>query len=61
MDSNKWSRGSRDEDPDLVEEVIKRVELSICGERDARTQGIEQRRRNALVDGVFCDVDQEEG
>lgn len=41
MDSNKRCRGSRDEDSDLVEEVIERIELSICGERDARTQGIE--------------------
>lgn len=61
MDSNKWCRRSRDEDPDLVEEVIERVELSVCGERDAGTQGVEQRRGNALVDGVFCDVYQEEG
>ncbi len=60
MDAKERRRGTRDEDAGLVDGVVGRVEGTIVSE-GAFFQGEEKGRCNALVYGVFGDVDQEEG
>lgn len=56
MDAEKWRGGSRDENADLVDCVVRWVEGSIFFERGF-LQRKQECRRNALVNGVFCNVD----
>ena len=56
MDSEKWRAGARDEDSDLVNGVVGWIERSIVFERcfwERKQEGW----RDALIDGVFGDVD----
>lgn len=45
----------------MVEEVVEGVELPVSGERDPGTERVEEGGGDALVDGVFGDIDEEEG
>lgn len=56
-----------DENAELIEEHVEGVELAVAGEgrvirRVGRAgKGVEERGRDALVDGVFGDVHEEKG
>ena len=60
MDAEEGSRGARDEDADLVEEAIGWVEGAVVVERGGG-EGEEEVGDEGGVDGVFGDVDEEEG
>ena len=60
MDPDEGCGGARDENPDLVKEVVEGVKLAICGERRG-CEREEERWGDALVDGVFGNIYQEEG
>lgn len=60
MDANEGVRRAGDEDPDLVDCVVGWVGVAVAveghfGEREEECGG------DALVDGVFANVDKEEG
>ena len=60
VDAEERGRGTRNEDADLVEEVVGRVEGAVMFER-GRREGKEQHRVEAEIDGVFGDKDEEKG
>jgi hypothetical protein len=60
MEADEGGAGARDEDTELVEEGVEGVELAVGGKWRGRERE-EKGGRDALVYGVFCDVDEEEG
>lgn len=64
MDSNEGCGGAGDEDSELVKKVVKRVEFAVGGERWVvrviSRDGKEKSRRDALIYGVFGDINEEE-
>ena len=42
MDPDERRGGAGNENSNLVEEVVKGVELPVCGERHTRTEGVEE-------------------
>ncbi len=60
MDSDEWCGGAGDEDADLVEEAVHGVEVAVVGEGGAGERE-EEGGGYPLVDGVFGDVNEEEG
>ena len=60
MDADEGCGGAGEEDADLVDGVVGAVEGAVLGE-GGRGEGKQEGRRDALVDGVFGDVDEEEG
>lgn len=60
VNSDKGCRGAGDENADLVEEVVEWVELPVCRKWHPRAERIQEGRGDALVDGVFGDVNEEE-
>ncbi len=50
-----------DENTNLVEKVVEGIKLSVCGKWNARSKGIEKCGGDALVDGIFRDIHEEEG
>ncbi|KZL75238.1 hypothetical protein CT0861_11293 [Colletotrichum tofieldiae] len=59
VDADERRRRPRDEDPQLVQEPVHRVELAELRER-RRPQREQQRRRHPLVDRVLGDVHQQQ-
>jgi hypothetical protein len=60
MYADEWCGGARDEDADLVDGIVCAVERAVLGER-RRSKREEEGWSDALVDGILCDVDKEEG
>lgn len=60
VDAEKGGGAAGDEDAELVDGVVGDVGVAVVLEGHV-FDGEEEGRRDALVDGVFCDVDQEEG
>ena len=60
LDLDERKRGARDEDAELVDGVVGRVEGTVLFERSF-VQGEEKSGRDALVDGILGHVDKEEG
>ena len=60
MDTQEGRGGAGEEDADLVDGVVGWVEGAELGEGRV-AEGEEQGGTDALVDGVFGDVDEEEG
>ena len=60
MDPKERRRRAGDEDADLVEEGVGGVEVAIGGE-GCLTKREEECRGDALVYGVFSDIDKKEG
>jgi hypothetical protein len=56
VDAQEGDGGAGDEDAELVEEGVHGVELAVLCEGGV-FYGEEERGGDALVDGVFCDVD----
>lgn len=42
MDPDERGGGAGNENPDLVQEVVERVELPVCGERHTKTEVVEE-------------------
>lgn len=65
MDADEGGGTARDEDAELVEEVVEGVEFAVGAEgrvvRVLAGEGKEKRGGDALVDCVLSDVDEEEG
>ena len=59
MYAKEGRRGTRDEDARLVDSVVGRIKGTVVFEWSF-AQREEKSRRNALIYGVFGDVDQEE-
>ena len=60
MDTDERERRARDEDADLVDEGVGGVEGTVRGKWGGG-EGKEEGWGDALVDGVFGNVDEEEG
>ena len=60
MDAKEWGRGTGDEDAGLVYSVVGWVEGTVVVER-AFIQWEEKSGCNALIYGVFGDIDQQKG
>ena len=60
VDAEEGCGGAGEEDAELVDGVVGWVEGAVLGE-GCLVEGKEEGRRDALVDGVFGDVDEEEG
>lgn len=62
MDAEEGCGRTGDEDAGLVDEAVDRVEGTVAAEGVTRGGSFEEQGRgHALVDGVFGDVDEEEG
>lgn len=61
MEPDKRRRGARDENSDLVQEIVEGVEVPVCREWDAGAEGIEEGWGDTLVDCVFGYINEEEG
>lgn len=59
VDTHERRRRARDEDAKLVEEVVEGVKVPVLGERGGLERE-QQRRRDALVDGVLGHIDHEQ-
>lgn len=57
--ADEGGRGARDEDAHLVDCVVHWVSIAVGFEGHV-TKGEEQSRSDALVDGVFSDIDKQE-
>lgn len=61
MDSVKWCRGARNENAELVDKSIRGIEGAVVRKGISRGRSrVEQSRRDALVDGIFGYVNEEE-
>ncbi|MCJ1388474.1 hypothetical protein MMC18_001321 [Xylographa bjoerkii] len=60
VDAHEGGRGAGEEDAGLVDELVGGVEGAVGGEGGGG-EGEEERGGHALVDGVFGDVDEQEG
>lgn len=60
MQAEERGGGAGEEDAGLVDGGVDWIERAVVREGCGR-KGEEKRGRHALVDGVFCDVDEEEG
>jgi hypothetical protein len=60
VDSDEGCGGARDEDADLIDGLVGAVEGAVLGE-GGRGEGEEEGGGDALIYGVFGDVDEEEG
>ena len=60
MNAEEGGGGAGEEDACLVDGGVGWVEGAVGGERGCGREGEEEDRMDALVDGVFCYVDEEE-